>query len=113
MPFAVKEIYDAVCEKYGQNKRLEHILGVARLAESLALKFGLDAEKAYTTLEEIIKDYNARENEAGIKTKFLMLMNGWRSPFIACTELVKFIERQGDRKLAKKANNLLKQVQCN
>ena len=59
----------------------------------------LDAEKAYTTLEEIIKDYNARENEASIKTKFLMLMNGWSSPFIACTELVKFIERQGDRKL--------------
>lgn len=71
----------------------------------------LDAEKAYATLEEIIKDYNARENEVGIKTKFLMLMNGWSSPFIACTELVKFIERQGDRKLAKKANNLLKQVQ--
>ena len=46
-------------------------------------------KKAYTTLEEIIKDYNAHENEASIKTKFLMLMNGWSSPFIACTELGK------------------------
>ena len=55
MPFAVKEIYDAVCEKYGQNKRLEHILGVARLAESLALKFGLDAEKAY--IAGLLHDY--------------------------------------------------------
>ena len=55
MPFAVKDIYDAVCEKYGQNKRLEHILGVARLAESLALKFGLDAKKAY--IAGLLHDY--------------------------------------------------------
>lgn len=31
----------------------------------------LDAEKAYATFEEIIKDYNAHENEASVETKFL------------------------------------------
>ncbi len=55
MPFAVKEIEEKVFAKYGQNKRLEHILGVARLAKSLAIKYGLDGEKAY--IAGLLHDY--------------------------------------------------------
>ena len=51
-----------------------------------------ETEKALQTLEDIIRDYSARETESSIKTKFVMLLNGWESPFIACTELVKRIE---------------------
>lgn len=51
-----------------------------------------ETEKAFQTLEYIIRDYSAREKEASIKTKFVMLINKWESPYIACTELVKRIE---------------------
>lgn len=51
-----------------------------------------ETERAFQTLEYIISDYSAREKEASIKTKFVMLINKWESPYIACTELVKRIE---------------------
>ena len=54
MPFAVKEIEAQVVAKYGQNKRLEHILGVARLAKSLAKKYGLNEEKAYISFSTMV-----------------------------------------------------------
>ena len=44
---SVREIEDSVRAKYQNSKRLNHILGVARLAKELALKFNLDGEKAY------------------------------------------------------------------
>ena len=44
---SVREIEESVREKYQNSKRLNHILGVARLAKELALKFNLDSEKAY------------------------------------------------------------------
>ena len=44
---SVREIEDSVRAKYQNSKRLNHILGVAKLAKELALKFNLDSEKAY------------------------------------------------------------------
>lgn len=55
MRFAVKEIENKVFQKYQNSKRLIHILGVARLAKSLAKKFSLDEEKAYIT--GLLHDY--------------------------------------------------------
>lgn len=49
-------------------------------------------KNAYEALKIIITDYHAHEREAKVKTKFLMLINNWESPFIACNELVKRIE---------------------
>ena len=62
MPFGVKEIEAQVVAKYGQNKRLEHILGVARLAKSLAKKYGLNEEKAY--IAGLLHDYCKYESIA-------------------------------------------------
>lgn len=49
-------------------------------------------KNAYEALGKIINEYHAHETEASTETKFLMLINKWESPFIACTELVKRIE---------------------
>lgn len=49
-------------------------------------------KNAYETLKIIITDYHVYEREAKVKTKFLMLINDWESPIIACNELVKRIE---------------------
>ena len=35
--------------------------------------------------------YHARENECPDSFKFLMMVNGWHSPFIALNELLKVI----------------------
>jgi predicted HD superfamily hydrolase involved in NAD metabolism len=52
---SVKDIEEEVYKKYGNSKRLNHILGVARLAKELAIKFNLDSEKAYIT--GLLHDY--------------------------------------------------------
>lgn len=52
---SVNDIEKAVREKYANSKRLEHILGVARLAKDLAIKFDLDGEKAY--IAGLLHDY--------------------------------------------------------
>lgn len=52
---SVNEIELKVKEKYAGSKRLNHILGVAKLAKELALKFGLDYEKAY--IAGLLHDY--------------------------------------------------------
>lgn len=52
---SVNEIENAVKEKYQNSKRLEHILGVARLAKELAIKFNLNPEKAY--IAGLLHDY--------------------------------------------------------
>ena len=46
---SVNEIEKLVFDKFSNSKRLIHIMGVARLAKSLAHKFGLDEDKAYIT----------------------------------------------------------------
>ena len=51
----VNEIENKVREKYASNKRLTHILGVAKLAKELAIKFGLNPEKAY--IAGLLHDY--------------------------------------------------------
>jgi hypothetical protein len=92
-----------------------------------------ETQKAFNSLENIIGDYHSKETEAKTETKFLMLMNKWESPFIACNELVKRINTNeiflknmckvngttlkeiGYSLLSKKANELLqsKQVMTN
>ena len=59
---SVNQIEELVKEKYQNSKRLTHILGVARLAKELAIKFGLDSEKAYVAglLHDYIK-YETKE----------------------------------------------------
>lgn len=52
---SVNEIESLVREKYQNSKRLEHILGVARLAKELAIKFNLNPEKAY--IAGLLHDY--------------------------------------------------------
>ena len=52
---SVNEIETRVREKYGESKRLTHILGVAKLAKSLAAKFNLDEDKAY--IAGLLHDY--------------------------------------------------------
>ena len=52
---SVNDIEKAVRKKYANSKRLEHILGVARLAKDLAIKFDLDGEKAY--IAGLLHDY--------------------------------------------------------
>lgn len=57
---SVKKIEEAVFEKYGKSKRLNHILGVASLAKSLAKKYGLDETKAYVA--GLLHDYYKYES---------------------------------------------------
>lgn len=61
-----------------------------------------NAEKA---IESYAMYYHARENECPDSLKFLMLVNGWHSPFIALNELLKVIytnemilKREGKKK---------------
>lgn len=49
-----------------------------------------NAEKA---IENYAMYYHARENECPDSFKFLMLVNGWHSPFVALNELLKVIEK--------------------
>lgn len=52
---SVNEIENLVREKYANNHRLDHILGVAKLAKQLAHRFNLDEEKAY--IAGLLHDY--------------------------------------------------------
>lgn len=52
---SVKQIEEAVYNKYRNSKRLNHILGVARLARELANKFNIDSDKAY--IAGLLHDY--------------------------------------------------------
>ncbi len=52
---SVREIEEAVYSKYANSKRLNHILGVARLARELAIKYNIDSEKAY--IAGLLHDY--------------------------------------------------------
>ena len=52
---SVKTIEEAVYSKYQNSKRLNHILGVARLAKDLANKMNVDSEKAYVA--GLLHDY--------------------------------------------------------
>lgn len=52
---SVNEIESKVREKYGNSKRLTHILGVANLAKRLAVSFNLDENKAY--IAGLLHDY--------------------------------------------------------
>ena len=74
---SVREIEEAVREKYANSKRLNHILGVARLAKELAIRFNLDSEKAYVA--GLLHDYYKYEpisemleliNDKDIEKKF-------------------------------------------
>ena len=74
---SVNEIETLVKEKYLNNKRLDHILGVARLAKELAAKFNLDEEKAYIAglLHDYCKYESTQEmleiiNDKAIEEKF-------------------------------------------
>ena len=58
----VNKVENLVFEKFKNSKRLIHILGVAKLAKELAIKFGLDADKAYVM--GLLHDIGRR---AGIK----------------------------------------------
>ena len=75
---SVNQIEVLVKEKYHNNHRLDHILGVARLAKELAIKFNLDADKAYIagllhdyckyeTVEEMLEIINDKEVEEKFK----------------------------------------------
>lgn len=52
---SVKKIEEAVYRKYQNSKRLNHILGVSRLAKELAIKFNIDSDKAYVA--GLLHDY--------------------------------------------------------
>ena len=52
---SVKKIEEAVYSKYQNSKRLNHILGVAKLAKELAIKCNIDSEKAY--IAGLLHDY--------------------------------------------------------
>lgn len=47
-----------------------------------------------------MRDYWHKESEASTDTKYIMLLNGWASPFIACNGLLRIIET--DEKLLAK-----------
>lgn len=75
---SVKEIETSVRKKYAGSKRLNHILGVAKLAKELAVRFNLDADKAYIagllhdyckyeTVEEMVEIINDEEIVAKFK----------------------------------------------
>lgn len=83
-----------------RQERFEEFSGICMTnSEFEGVKLFMEVEElikenknAYETFEKIINDYHAHEVEASTETKFLMLINNWESPFIACTELVKRIE---------------------
>ena len=52
---SVSQIEEAVYAKYQNSKRLNHILGVARLARKLAINFNIDSDKAYVA--GLLHDY--------------------------------------------------------
>ena len=62
-----------------------------------------EIERSCRYLEICAKDYWSREKESDIKTRYIMMINNWESPFIACTNLLKIIE--SDEKLLKKICN--------
>ena len=71
---SVKLLEEEVYRKYGSSKRLNHILGVARLAKELAIKFNLDSEKAYITglLHDYIKYESVDEMKEIINDSYII-----------------------------------------
>ena len=71
---SVKLPEEEVYKKYGSSKRLNHILGVARLAKELAIKFNLDSEKAYITglLHDYIKYESVDEMKEIINDSYII-----------------------------------------
>ena len=74
---SVNDIEKRVLDKYKGTHRLEHILGVARLARKLAIKFNLDGDKAYIAglLHDYIKYESVEEmkmiiNDKEVEEKF-------------------------------------------
>ena len=83
-----------------RQERFEEFTGICMtISEFEGIKLFMEVEElikenknAYGAFEKIINDYHAHEVEASAETKFLMLINKWESPFVACNELVKRIE---------------------
>lgn len=48
---------------------------------------------AENAIERFVKYYHAKESDCPDSFKFMMLLNGWKSPFAALNELIKVIER--------------------
>jgi predicted HD superfamily hydrolase involved in NAD metabolism len=63
---SVNKIEEAVYKKYANSRRLTHILGVAKLAKELAIKYGLDSEKAY--IAGLLHDYCKFESDEDLKS---------------------------------------------
>jgi len=68
-------------------KEAEKILIFMRVEE--LIKEIKEAQKQLATCAD---DYWAREGECSLQTKFVMAINNWASPFIACEELLKRID---------------------
>lgn len=56
-------------------------------------EFVTEIHNAENAIERYAKYYHARESECPDSFKYIMLINGWGSPFVALRELLKVIER--------------------
>lgn len=52
-----------------------------------------EIHNAENAIERYAKYYHARESKCPDSFKYIMLINGWGSPFVALRELVKVIEQ--------------------
>ena len=50
-----------------------------------------EIRNAETAIEKYARFYHAKESECPDSFKFMMLFNGWKSPFVALNELIKRI----------------------
>lgn len=57
----------------------------------MSLELIEEIHRAEIYIERYAKSYHAKEKDCPIEFKFLMLVNGWHSPFIALNELLKRI----------------------
>lgn len=121
------KMYERYCELSGMVVTKDEFKGIELFME--VEEIIKETNKAYCILKSIIKDYHSHEEEASTETKLVMLINKWKSPFIACNELVKRIETNeqflknlcktyettlgkiGYKSLSKKARELLQQEQ--
>lgn len=62
-----------------------------------------EIRNAENAIERFAKYYHAKESDCPDSFKFMMLLNGWKSPFVALNELIKVIERN-EQFLKKKQN---------
>lgn len=51
-----------------------------------------EIRNAETAIEKYARFYRAKESECPDSFKFMMLINGWHSPFVALNELIKRID---------------------